>query len=60
MPDGGFQKKRVDAIREKLGWVELNYAGDGIYSDRASPGEAGEGYNDFADMPRADKFRLPW
>jgi len=31
--DGGFQKKRMEGIREQLGWVELNYVGSGVYSD---------------------------
>jgi len=31
--DGGYQKERMRGIRERLGWVELNYVGSGIYSD---------------------------
>ncbi|KAJ1492194.1 hypothetical protein T484DRAFT_1772147 [Baffinella frigidus] len=31
--DGGFQKERMAGIRERLGWVELNYVGSGVYSD---------------------------
>ena len=31
--DGGNNKKRMKEILARLGWVELNYAGDGMYSD---------------------------
>ena len=57
----------MEAIRSRLGWVELNYAGDGIYSDKdspppGSPGGASEAeyLKEYGDMPRADRFRLPW
>jgi len=39
--DGGFQKERMAGIRERLGWVELNYVGSGVYSDGC--GSKGDG-----------------
>jgi len=68
IPDGGYQKERMDGIRKKLGWVELNYAGNGMYSDNSSgPNTRGgetmtdaEYLQEYGDMPRASKFRLPW
>ena len=35
--DGGYQKQRLQGILAQLGWVELNYNGNGVYSDGCGP-----------------------
>ena len=35
--DGGYQKKRLQGILGQLGWAELNYDGNGVFSDGCGP-----------------------
>lgn len=76
IPDGGYQRQRMQGLLVQLGWVELNYAGDGVYSDGCGPkGDKvcnpldgpnpiaprdAETAQPYEDLPRPDRFRLPF